>query len=188
MTASRNAAASLWLAAAFVLLSAVPADAALHASTGASRSLTVSTGTWKLDARLAPTDPWTGTSLLVAGISTKHILYFSLVNFGTVDLVGATLAVTVSKGGNQQVVSTLHTCSGTWDEVADTCSSGPAGIGTLLTVPWPSATAPVSIAISAGGSARIQVDSNLPGTQITVSVSVSSSSPRQIRTATDVSR
>lgn len=182
-----RAAASLWLAAALLACSAAPVEAALRGRTGPSGTTAVTSGSWRVDARLNATDAWTGSPLTVTGVSTKHILYFSFVNFGSMDIVGATLTVSISKGNNQSVSAQLHTCTGTWDEVADTCSTGTGGIGTLLTVPWPSLTAAVTMSIPAGGTIRIQVDSTLPGTQATISVAVSSNAPRQIRAATTTS-
>ena len=95
-----------------------------------------------------------------------------------------TFSVNVTKGNNTNVAANFAICSGSWDEVADTCS----GTETLLfSAPWTPTTphvAQVTLALAAGASVRIQADSNLPGTQVVVSLSVSSGSPRQIRTAT----
>lgn len=177
----RRAAAGLGLAAALVLLSTTPSFAGVAALTS-SVTHAVASGTWRLDARLNATDPLTGAPLAASGLSTKHVLYFSLVNFGTTTIVGTNLAVTVSKGNNTTVFATLRTCSGIWDEVADTCSGS---VTTLGQIPYPSATLSPTVSIGAGSSLRVQVDSSLPGTQVTVSVDVSSGSPRQIRPSAD---
>jgi hypothetical protein len=179
-----RAAASLWLAAAHVVTSATPSGAALRGS-GSSPARTISTATWRLDARATATGSPTGGPLTVSGLSTKHILYFSILNFGTVDLRGMTFAVNVTKGNNTTVVASFAICSGTWDEVADTCS----GVETLLfSAPWSPTTpvsAPVTLTLAAGANVRIQADSNLPGTTVVVSMSVTSgAAANQIRTAT----
>ena len=180
-----RAAASLWLAAALVLGSRDAAVATLRAEH--RPQVTIGSATWRLDARPSATGPPTGASLTVTGLSTKHILYFSVVNFGTTDLVGMTFSVNVTKGNNTNVAANFAICSGSWDEVADTCS----GTETLLfSAPWTPTTphvAPVTLSLAAGASVRIQADSNLPGTQVVVSMSVSSGSPRQIRVATATS-
>lgn len=160
---------------------AAPAGATLTARRAAT--VAIGSGTWRVDARANATDATTGTALTVSGLSTKHILYFSVVNFGSIDLAGVTFSVNVTKGNNTNVLANFAICSGTWDEVADTCS----GTETLLfSAGWSPTTpisTPVALSLLAGTNVRIQADSNLPGTTVVVSMSASSGSPRQIRTA-----
>ncbi|MFM8943765.1 MAG: hypothetical protein ACKOI0_00630, partial [Actinomycetota bacterium] len=177
-----------------LLTTATPSSAQLSAR--GQRTVSTTSASWAADARLAPGGSPTVGSLLITGISTKNVLYFTFENYGTVDITGLTVSVSVRKGGgnnNAIVTGTFRVCSTSWDETADTCTGG-GTITSLFSVTGSAATPPVTQTFTfpiptpltaSGGNARIQVFSDSPGTQATIYwVSVSSNAPRQIRAAT----
>lgn len=155
-----------------------PGLAAITARRTASNA--AATGTWKLDARGLPGDTTTGLPLTLSGISTKHVLYFSLVNFGSLDLRSATLRLTITKG-QQSPATTFAACiGGDWNETTDVCSgtATPLFVG-AVTAPTETPFATTVVPTASGANLRIKVDSTLPGTTVTISVAVAS--PTDVR-------
>lgn len=161
------------------MCTATPGSATVGASRAASNA--AATGTWKLDARANAGDATTGLPLTLSGISTRHILYFSLVNFGSLDLRSATLRLTITKAQSSPATTFAACIGGTWNETTDVCTGGTATSLFAGTVTAPTETPFTTTVVPTvtGTNLRIKVDSSLPGTTVTISVAVAS--PTDVR-------
>ena len=106
--------------------------------------------------------------------------YFNVWNTGTVTITGVSYVISITGGVLPSV--TLNACSVAWTTgITPSCS----GVQTTLVSNVGSGTYPVTAALptSAGSEVYIQASSGGVLTSFTVSTTVSSASPRQIRAA-----
>lgn len=140
----------------------------------------------------ASSPPPGALTLTYAAILSPPAQYFDAVNTGTITLSGASYGVAVSGGGLGSPTITLNACAnGTWNTVTGLCSGTTVVLGSWTaasaaavasgTVPAaPASRLGIQAVISAGGSLTAL-------TTAVINISVSSSSPQQIRPPTTTS-
>jgi hypothetical protein len=155
-----------------------------------SKTQVVSSGTFSVIPTTAAGTPPAGALTLIYGTVLPPAQYFDAVNTGTLVLTATSYSVVVTGGGVLGAPSiALSACvGGTWNTSTGTCSGTATPIGS-----WTSASS-AAIASSAAplaAAARLGIKATLSNggvlganTVAVITTTVSSSGPRQIRTAT----
>ena len=147
---------------------ATPAEAAPKITSVASRSESVSTGTWAATASL--------TSMTFTANSNQ---LSTITNTGTIALLAVTYKITVSNPTSGTPTFTLFTCAVAW--VSGKCSGG-AGTQIGGTFAKNSTTTVTSTQVPPlSGAVYLQVEPASVTTSVTVTLGTSITSPTQLR-------
>jgi hypothetical protein len=183
---SSRTAATLAATALLVCASLTPAEAASTAQ-ASSAGVAASSGAWGAVATTNTAAPY-GTGALVlsfpnAGTNGQPSYppqFFTVGNTGTINLTAATYTAT---GTPATASFTIESCSGAWNETANTCP------GTITTVITTAMSPQTSTAVPAGAGQSIRLRAKVTGTiakftvpSLTLGVSVTRAQARAATT------
>ena len=141
----------------------------------------ITSGSWGAVATMATTGPYPTVPFTIAvpaGTPIGSFAFLSIVNTGNLALSQVTYSLAASAGA----VVALETCTGTWNEAANTCPGTIQTVVSSLTSPVTSST----VAIAPGAALRVRgrlVTLPGPGTNVTLAVAVSRTGARPATTA-----